>query len=99
MEGVRKADDKPNIVESVLNHSPYFLHTFIGLQTTNWDTENFYFSICKFIMSNKDIRIKTYRSSIQKRVEELEVEKDYDDVIEKGWERAMKLYNTLRYIT
>jgi len=43
-------------------------------------------------MSNKDIRIKMYRSSIQKRVEELEVEKDHDDVIEKGWERALKLH-------
>ena len=33
-----------------------------------------------------------YRSSIQKRVEELEVEKDHDDSIEKGWEIALNLY-------
>ena len=43
-------------------------------------------------MSNKDVRIKMYRSSIQKRMEELEVDKDHDNRIEKGWEIASKLY-------
>ena len=55
-------------------------------------SEFLFFYFRKFIMSNKDIRIKMYRSSIQKRVEELEVEKDDDDSIEKGWEIALNLY-------